>query len=92
MNDFYFSKKRFNNDIKIATSDDYEMGWHISDIYVCEVNINGEWRIFTEQLTTGHEPVTKHLGDLVFVGTQEESQTRYTPILEWLKENQELIK
>ena len=92
MNDFYFSKKMFDNQIKFATSKKYDVIRHEDSMFICEVLIDNEWKIFTEQLTTQHEPVTKYLGDLVFVGTQHEAQTRYTPIIEWLEKNPEAVK
>lgn len=92
MNDFYFSKKMFEQNIKQATPYDYMLDSYGTKLNVCEVLIDGEWKIFTEQIYTGHEPVTKSLGDLVFVGTQYESQTRYTPIITWLEKNQEIAK
>lgn len=91
MNDFYFSKKMFDNQIKFATSEIYEVIKHEDSMFVCEVFINNEWKIFTEQIGTGNTPVTKNQKDLVFLGTQDKSQTRYTPISKWVNQKRELL-
>lgn len=92
MNDFYFSASIFTNLIKVANSDDELRYLLAEDIYVCEVKIDNEWKIFTEQLKSGLTPVTINKKDLIFLGTQDEYQTRYTPITKWLKKQKNLIR
>lgn len=72
--DYYFSKNAFKALAMFST-----------DI-VCEAFISGEWRIFTEQIPVGKEPLSFNWGDLQFIGTSD--QRRYTRYDKWMENNQ----
>lgn len=78
-NDFYFSESMFNSILKKELDElcNFRM-------LVCEVKIDGEWRLFTEQIATGYEPVMKRQ-DVILLGSAYESETRYTPLEEWVE-------
>lgn len=83
--DFYFSKSMSSSKFDFAESD--LLYGSYGTTYVCEVFINGKWKMFVEQIEAGREPVLKNRKDLEFVGTQDDKLTRYTPINKWISSN-----
>jgi hypothetical protein len=71
--DVYFSQKAFTF---FKTHDNV----FLEDESICEAKVNGEWVLFTEQITPGKKALSKW-DDLVFLGTA--SETRYTNAIEW---------
>jgi hypothetical protein len=74
--DFYYSQKAFGN---FKTMDNP----YIYQELVCEVLINGEWKVFTEQITKGI-PALSVWEDLIYLGSS--SETKYTNAVEWNKQ------
>jgi hypothetical protein len=74
--DFYYSEKSF----KTFKSFDNPF---INEEVVCEVLIDGEWKLFTEQITKGNKALSVW-NDLVYLGSSD--TTKYTSAIKWHKE------
>jgi len=76
----YYSRNAFESLV--------ENSW--SDEVVCEVKINGEWRVFTEQIDLGYEPLSYRWGDLESLG--EGSERRYMRFSKWFHEKEHVLQ
>lgn len=73
MKDFYFSQKSF----------DFFHNENFPKETVCEAKINGEWKVFTEQISVGKKPLSHKWGDLIYIGRGIEK--RYSKYEDWIK-------